>query len=35
MRARQARPVVLIVEDDVLLRSDIVSEFRGRGLAGA
>ena len=27
MSARQRRPIVLIVEDDVLVRTDIVSEF--------
>ena len=31
MSARQGRPIALIVEDDVLLRTDIVSEFDGQG----
>jgi DNA-binding response OmpR family regulator len=31
MSARQRRPVALIVEDDVLIRTDIVSEFDWHG----
>ena len=31
MRAGPARPVVLVVEDDALVRSDIVSEFCWQG----
>ena len=31
MSARQRRPIVLIVEDDVLVRTDIVSEFDWQG----
>jgi CheY-like chemotaxis protein len=31
MRASSARPVVLVVEDDALVRSDIVSEFCWQG----
>ncbi len=31
MRARHRRPIVLIVEDDVLIRTDIVSEFDWQG----
>jgi CheY-like chemotaxis protein len=31
MRAHQPRPIVLVVEDDALVRSDIVSEFDWQG----